>query len=92
MMKVNKDKYQAFYVEWLDSTMTSPVWHTVENLHNNTKEVTDTFQTVSHLVNENKLEYIFAASIHFVENDVVSFGQIFTIPKGCITKMTKIKL
>ena len=38
-------------------------------------------------LNENKLEYVFCASIHFEEGSAVSFGKVFTIPKGCVTKL-----
>ena len=39
---------------------------------------------------EGKLEYIFASSIHFEDEKAVGFGQIFSIPKGCVTKLKNI--
>lgn len=80
-------KYKAMYVEWIDSTMKLPVWFTTGKLDEETKEPSDRFQTISYLVRENDKEYIFASSIHFTDNEVSSFGQIFTIPKGCVIKM-----
>ncbi len=92
-MKKKEGSYQAVYVEWLDSCMKTPVWFSTGELLEGTKSVRDTFKTVSYLVNQNKYEYIFASSIHFdKDNDAVSVGQIFTIPKGCVTKMIKIKI
>lgn len=81
------------YVEWIDSTMRKSVWSSAENLLNDTMTVQDRFQTIAYLVNQNKLEYIFSGSLHFDgDNDVVSFGQVFTIPKGCVTKLIKLKI
>lgn len=91
-MKPKKGTYKAVYVEWIDSTMKLPVWFSTERLVEKTHSPEDKFQTVSYLVNENKLEYIFASSIHFDEDGVVGFGQVFTIPKGCVTKMKKITI
>ncbi len=84
-------KYQAVYIEWIDSTMKLPVWFTTGKLVDETKEPKDKFQTVSYLVNQNKQEYILASSIHLDDDGVVNFGQVFTIPKGCVIKLVKIK-
>lgn len=86
------NKYQAVYIEWIDSTIKSQVWHTPSDLLNETKEVVSNFQTIAFLVNENKHEYILASSIHFDAGEAIQFGQVFTIPKGCVLKMQKIKI
>lgn len=85
-------KYKAVYVEWLDSTMKLPVWFSTKKLLDETSKASDKFQTVSYLVNQNKQEYVFASSIHFDSDGVIGFGQVFTIPKGCVTKLKRIKI
>lgn len=85
--KIKQGTYKAAYVEWVDSTMRSTVWWKAQDLFDDTKKAQDTFQTVSYLVNENSLEYIFCGSIHFQEGKAVAMGQIFSIPKGCVTKL-----
>lgn len=86
-------KYQAVWIEWIDSVMKLPVWFPTGKLIEETSNPSEKFYTLSYLVNENKKEYILASSIHFdEEGSVISFGQIFTIPKGCVTKMKKIKI
>jgi len=85
--------YQAIYLEWLDSTMKLPVWHTTGNLVDSTKSPKDFFKTTGWLVNQNKHEYIICASLHFDENGgLVNMGAVLTIPKGCVTKIVKIKI
>ncbi len=91
-MKHKIDKYQAVYIEWLDSTMRLPAWHSTGNLIEETRQPQDTFKTVAFLVSQNKHEYILANSIHLSEGDVIQFGQVFTIPKGCVTLIKKIKI
>lgn len=86
-MKKKVYSYKAVYVEWIDSTMRKQVWWGNQELLDDTKKVHDRFQTVAYLVNQNKLEYVFSNSIHFEEENTVGFGCIFTIPKGCVTKM-----
>lgn len=85
-------KYQAVYIEWIDSALKLPVWHVTGRLMDETKNITSVFKTVSYLINENKHEYILASSIHFDEGEVIQFGQVFTIPKGCVLKLKKIKI
>lgn len=85
-------KYQAVFIEWIDSTMKMQIWVSTEKLIDETKNPSSKFRTISYLVNENKLEYILASSIHYENGEIVGFGQIFTIPKGCVTKMKKIKI
>lgn len=86
-MKLKKHNYKAVYVEWIDSTMRSKVWHSFKDIVDEMKTVNDKMQTVAYLITENKLEYVFCGSIHFEEGKAVEAGQIFTIPKGCITKI-----
>lgn len=87
---MSKGKYQAVYVEWIDSTMKVKVWHSTKGLIDETSKPHDTFRTIAYLVNQNTLEYIFASSIHSDEDGVCGFGQVFTIPKGCVTKLKKV--
>lgn len=83
-------KYRAVWIEWIDSTMKLPVWFTPYKLIEETKEPKDKFYTIGYLVHENKKEYVIAGSIHF-NDGVENFGQVFTIPKGCVIKMKNIK-
>ena len=87
-----KGKYQAVYIEWIDSVMKLPVWHSTGDLFETTKEISSIMQTVGYLVNQNKHEYILTGSIHFDGGQAVQFGQVFTIPKGCVTKLIKLKI
>ncbi len=87
-----KNTYHAVWVEWIDSTMKLPVWFPTKKMLDETKEPNDKFHTVSYLVNQNKKEYVFASSVHFDNDGVINFGQVFTIPKGCVITMKKIKI
>lgn len=87
-----KYEYKAVYVEWLDSCMRKQVWWGGKDLIEETKKPRDKFQTVSYLVNQNKHEYVFASSVHFEDGEAVSLGQIFTIPKGCVTKLKLLEI
>jgi hypothetical protein len=85
-----KDEHYPVYIEWLDSALKLPVWHTAEDLFEETKETSDTFNTLAYMVNENELEYFVASSLQFNEGVVASYGQVFSIPKGCVTKVVKL--
>lgn len=91
-MKLKKKTYKAVYVEWIDSTMRSRVWYNLKELIDDSKQTEDKMQTVAYLVAENKLEYVFCASIHFEEGEPVEVGQSFTIPKGCVIKMKPVEI
>lgn len=90
-MKEQIREYNAVWIEWIDSVMRLPVWFTPEKIIDDLSEQTDRFYTISYLVHENKKEYVLASSIHFDSDGVSSFGQIFTIPKGCVIKIKKLK-
>ena len=91
-MKKTVKRYKGVCVEWIDSTMRKQVWFSVGQLLEDTKAPQDRFCTIAYLVSENKLEYIFASSVHFEEEEAVEFGQIFTIPKVCVLKIKNIKI
>lgn len=84
-------KYNAVWIEWVDSCLKLPVWFSPGKLVDETNEPKERFYTLSYLVHENKKEYVLAASIHFNEDGIANFGQVFTIPKGCVVKIKKIK-
>lgn len=86
------NKYQAVYIEWIDSVMKLPVWHSCDDLLGITKDISSIMHTIGYLVNENKNEYVLSGSIHFDGGEAIQFGQVFTIPKGCVLKMQKIKI
>lgn len=83
---------QAKYVEWIDSTMKPQVWWDVEELIKEVSEQKSVFKTIAYLAYETKDEYIFANSIHNNDGVVVSFGQIFSIPKGCVLKIKNVSI
>lgn len=85
-------KYQAVYIEWIDSALKLPVWLNTEKLLEETIKPHDKYQTIAYLVGGNDLEYALAASIHFDDGEAVQFGNVFTIPKGCVTKLKNIKI
>lgn len=93
---MKKGTYKAVYVEWIDSTMNKQVWWNAKDLLEDNKKVHDRFQSIAYLVTENKLEYVFANSIHLEDDGnkfhAVAFGEIFSIPKGCVTKMKNITI
>ncbi len=89
---MKKYSCKAVYVEWIDSTMRKQVWWSVADVIEDTKKVRDKFQTVAYLVNRNKLEYVFAATVHFDEGEAVALGEVFTIPRGCVTKLRNIEI
>jgi hypothetical protein len=54
-----KDEHYPVYIEWLDSALKLPVWHTAEDLFEETKETSDTFNSVAHCapILWNKINY-----------------------------------
>jgi hypothetical protein len=89
-MKLEKGTFKAVYIEWLDSVMQSKVWHSFSSIVEDNKKPSNKFFTVGYLVTENKLEYVIAGSIHYEDGEAVSAGQIFKIPKGCVSKIKSI--
>lgn len=98
-MKQNKPEfYKAVFIKWLDSVQRqTPWWRTAEledkQLEKDEKD--DYFWSCGYLIKTTKRYYYLATSIHFEENEAVSFGTIFLIPKGSvqlIQPVTKSKL
>lgn len=77
---------------WVDSCAKLPVWFNPKRLIDEMSEAKEKFNTISYLVHENELEYIFAASVHFDDSGVVNFGGVFTIPKGCVLDIRNIAI
>lgn len=50
----------------------------------------DFFYSTGYLFKETKWHYYLANSIHFEDNEAVSMGHIFSIPKGCVIKIKKL--
>lgn len=84
-------KYEAVYVEWIDSVSLKQVWHSFSDVTKDHTKTTDKMQTIAYMIFENKKEYVFCNSIHFEEDKAVHAGNIFKIPKGCVTKIKRFK-
>ena len=91
-MKKEKGRFEAVYIEWLDSVMESKVWHSFKSIVDDNQKPSNQFFTVGYLLLENKFEYILSGSIHFEDGEAVSAGQIFKIPKGCVTKIRRMRV
>jgi hypothetical protein len=87
-----KHSYLPVYVEWIDSTTQKKVWWSLQDLENDFKNPNIKMQTLAYLVMANKLEYIFCSSLHFEDGDCMSGGFVFSIPRGCVTKIKRIKI
>jgi hypothetical protein len=85
-LKLSKGTYKAVFIKWYDSMSVKQVWWNLGDLIDEVRsmEEGDYFYTLAYLVMENKNSYIFANSIHFEDKKVISFGKLFTIPKGCV--------
>jgi len=71
--------------------MRKQVWWSVEDALNETKEAEkDYFYSVGYLFKETKRYYYISGSIHIENDKLVSFGEIFSIPKGCVIKKQNI--
>lgn len=77
-------KYNLVHVEWDDSTNTPPDWHKIgSSILKPAKCV-----SVGYIVYECKRYITLAQSL----TDGGDCSNIFTIPRGCITRTRKIKL
>lgn len=83
---MNEKKYQRVYIEWIDSTMSRVPWHEYEDIIESGYFNSQKHITLAYLIFENKDEYIFSSSIYLENEEVATVGQVFTIPKGCVTK------
>jgi len=90
---LKKFQYKRVLITWIDSTMRKRVWYQYQDLENDIKEGEkgEYFYSVGYLFKETKLNYYLANSIHFEDKKAVSFGQIFSIPKGCVLKIEHFK-
>jgi hypothetical protein len=88
-IKLKEGQYKAVFVEWLDSTTYRQAWLSNPEIYAETQKEDDTFYSLSYLVGQNKMSYIFASSLHFEGKDVVGFSGVFKIPKGCVTKIKR---
>jgi len=96
-MKINNIKlkpftYKRVCISWIDSTMRKQVWWNYKDLDDdiNGSENEDIFYSVGYLFKETKLHYYLANSIHSENKSIVSFGSIFSIPRGCVLKVDKL--
>jgi hypothetical protein len=92
-IKLKPMTYKRVLITWIDSTVRKTVWWNYEVLN---REITEAekgeyFYSVGYLFKETKLNYYLANSIHFEDKKAVSFGQIFSIPKGCVLKIEHLK-
>ena len=83
--------YHRVWIKWLDSTMRKKVWWSPIDILDDVKkcEDGDYFYSTGYLFKETKKHYYLANSLHFEDKEVVSFGQIFSIPKGCVIQIKK---
>lgn len=88
---MEKNKYAPTYFEWIDSTLHIPVWQDMEEIIERANDP-HRMITIGHLIHETRLEYILAGSIHFEEGEAIRFGDIYSIPKGCVLKKKKITI
>jgi hypothetical protein len=92
-MNLKPMTYKRVLITWIDSTMRKTVWWTYQALEQdiNESEKGEYFYSVGYLFKETKLNYYIANSIHFEDKKAVSFGSIFSIPKGCVLKIENLK-
>lgn len=90
---IKEFQYKRVLIKWLDSTSRKTVWWDYEVLNREIikSEKGEYFYSVGYLFKETKLNYYLANSIHFEDKKAVSFGQIFSIPKGCVLKIEHLK-
>lgn len=91
-MKIKKNSYHRVWIKWLDSTMQKRVWWSPQEILDEIKtaEAGDYFYSTGFLFKETKLHYYLANSIHFEDGVAVSFGEVFSIPKGCVLQIKKL--
>lgn len=77
---------QKVLIYWIDSTSKFPIWQSPETVAAMRNVITESFETIGFLVEENKLEYIIAGSIHYSDKKIQGFGQIFTIQRDVFRK------
>lgn len=92
-MQLKENIYKRVLVVWIDSTSRKQIWWRYKDLEDeiNLSEKDEYFYSVGYLFKETKLNYYLANSIHFENRKAVSFGQIFSIPKGCVLKIKHLK-
>lgn len=91
MKKLKEGKYLRVWIMWLDSTAQKKVWWSAKEILEEIEKAEDGdyFYSSGYLFKETKKHYYLANSIHFEEGQAVSFGSIFSIPKGCVLKIKK---
>jgi len=89
---MKQDSYLPVCVEWIDSASQNTIWWSLKDINKEMETVNIKMTTFAYLITSNKLEYIFCSSLQFEEGRCVSCGFVFSIPKGCVTKMKKVKI
>lgn len=92
MKKSKMRTWQLVSVTWIDSVQRSTPWWTPLEFDEDVKtaEKTDYFLSSGYLFKTTKDYFYLATSIHFENNRAVSFGTIFSIPRGCVKKIEKL--
>jgi hypothetical protein len=91
-MKFKKGTFTAIYIEWIDSVMDTKVWHDFSDIVEDNKQPNNKICTIGYMVTENKKELVLGGSIHFTDGEAIHAGQIFTIPKGCVTRIRRVNI
>ncbi len=79
-------------IVWIDSTQAKEVWRGhQEYIEDALEKEKDRFYSVGYLVHTTKNLYHLANSIHMQDDEKVSFGGMFSIPKGCAISIKRIK-
>jgi hypothetical protein len=85
-------KFKLVIVQWHDSMHHSRPWFSTHDALVRAEESErDHCVTAAYLIHKTKNLYHFASSLNVQDREVVSFGGLFTIPRGCVYSMKKVK-
>lgn len=87
-----KRTWQLVTITWIDSIQMSTPWWTPLAFDKDVEryEQVDRILSTGYLFKETKDYFYIANSIHFEDGNAVSFGSIFSIPRGCVKKIEKL--
>lgn len=90
--KLKPFTYKRMCIKWRDSMSFAKVWYAPDEIFKEIRgsEKSDYIWSIGYLFKETKQNYYLANSIDFQGGAVIRFGQIFSIPKGCVSDIQNI--
>lgn len=82
-------KLHKVEIDWWDSYATLGTWHHAEDALKTKTYIA--IKTLGFMYKEEKDRVHVAMSAHFEGKEITRLGALFTIPRGCIKKITYIK-